>query len=342
VSNKYFRLQPFSRQLCPAPRNSKKDREGVIFPAGGRLVALLLLTLFANIPGRCQTLRDDAGHVFAPGAPPERIVSLAPNITEILFALGLGDKIVGVTRYCDYPPAALEKEKVGGFLDPDFEKIKSLTPDLVIGFRGNPLGALEKLRSIGLSVFVLDIGNVLEDVPRTIDKIGRIARRTEEARALVRSLSEKYRTATISLAGVTTKPRVFLSIHGLGLSTCGRESYFNDLLERAKSINVTGRIPKPWFEYTKESLIKDNPDVIIILAKSGRDFEAGRDWFKAQPGFEAIKAVRQGRFGFLDEDPASRFGPRLYDTFAELVRLIHPEGENSGLFDGQRSIEDRF
>ena len=304
---------------------SRFEEPSPITPAAGLWIPLLFLIVFGRIPVQCQTIKDDAGHIFITGPPPERIVSLAPNITEILFALGLGDKIVGVTRFCDYPPAALEKEKVGGLLDPDFEIIKALTPDLVIGFRGNPLGALEKLRSIGLSVFVLDIGNVLEDVPRTIDKIGRITRRTEEARALIQSLSEKFRIATMSLAGVITKPRVFLSIHGLGLSTCGSESYFNDLLGKAKSINVTGRIARQWFEYTKESLIKDNPDVIIILAKSERDFEAGRDWFRSQPGFDAIRAIREDRISFLDEDPASRFGPRLYETFAELARLLHPE-----------------
>jgi iron complex transport system substrate-binding protein len=277
------------------------------------------------IYGQGTPIKDDAGNVFTLTAPPQRIVSLAPNITEILFALGLGEQIVGVTRYCDYPPAALQKEKIGGLLDQDIEKIQALAPDLIIAFRGNPLTTLKKLQSLRLPVFILDIGNNLDSVPKTIEKIARITQREKEAQDLLDSLAEKLQKTMTALDPIEARPKVFLTIDGMGLSTCGKTSYFNDLLNKAKSVNIAGRLKKQWLSYSREQLIKDNPDIIIVLEKSKEDFQKAREAFMEQAGFQSIKAVRTGRIHFLDENIASRFGPRLYDAFVELARLIHPE-----------------
>jgi iron complex transport system substrate-binding protein len=298
----------------------------VLSVRGKASVLILTAVLLASLGSSQETvLKDDAGNVFPPAAPPQRIVSLAPNITEILFALGLGDRVVGVTRYCDYPAAALQKEKVGGLIDPGIEKIRSLKPDLIIAFRGNPWSVIARLQTLGMRVFVLDIGNGLDSVPKTIAKIGRITQKEDEAAALVRRLEDRYRKTLDSLSGVAGKPRVFVSLHAIGLATCGRPSYFNDMIERAKAVNVAGRVSKQWLDYSREQFIRDDPEIIVILAKSEEDFEKARDWFKAQAGFDSVTAVRTSRIRFLDENIASRFGPRLYDAFAELARLIHPE-----------------
>lgn len=256
---------------------------------------------------------------------PRRIVSLAPNITEILFALGLGERVAGVTRYCDYPPATLAIEKVGGLLDPDLEKIRSLRPDLVIAFRGNPWDAIDRLRGLGLRVFVLDIGKTLADVPRTIEAIGRITLRETEAAALVKSLEDKARALDRALDAVGRKPKVFIELQGLGLSTCGGASYLNDLLERARGVNVAAAIPRDWLEYSRERLIQDDPDVILVMVRTEADFVRARTWFATQGGLKDIRAVRTGRVLRIDENAASRFGPRLYDALAELARLLHPD-----------------
>lgn len=289
------------------------------------LFCLLFVLIQGVLFGQEKTIKDDVGNVFTLTEPPQRIVSLAPNITEILFALGLGEKVVGVTRYCDYPLAALQKAKVGGLLDPAIEKIKSLGPDLVIAFRGNPWSALKRLQALRLRVFILDIGHDLDAVPKTIEKIGRLTGREKEAQALLKILEDKYQKIISALEPVAALPKVFLNIHGMGLATCGRTSYLHDLLVRAKSVNIAGRVSKDWINYSREQLIKDEPEVIIIMTKSEPDFVKARDWFKSQAGFQSIPAVRTGRIHFLDENIASRFGPRLYDAFAELVRLIHPE-----------------
>jgi iron complex transport system substrate-binding protein len=289
------------------------------------VLGLILALMPAVGGGQERTVRDDVGQVFPLADPPRRIVSLAPNITEILFALGLGDQIVGVTRYCDFPAAALQKDKVGGLTDPSVERIGSLKPDLVIAFRGNPWNVIQKLQSLRLRVFVLDIGNDLEAVPKTIEKIGRITQRDGEARSLIQGLEQRYQKVTAALSSVADRPKVFLNLHGLNLATCGRPSYLNALLDRAKGINIAGRVAKAWLDYSREQFIKDDPDIIVVLAASAGAFAKARDWFKTQAGFETVAAVRAGRIHFLDENMASRFGPRLYDAFMELARILHPE-----------------
>ena len=279
-------------------------------------------------PGRAQTGRpatvaDDAGGTFTLGETPRRIVSLAPNITEILFALGLGDRVVGVTRYCDFPPEARAREKIGGFIDPSVEKIRALAPDLVIAYRGNPWEVLNRLKALRTPVFILDIGQRLEAVPETIAKIGKITRREDEARALLASLDRTYRKAAAAAGRAVSRPRVFLSLSGKDLMTAGRASYLHDLIERAGGANVAAAVSKPWAAYSRERLVRDDPDVVVIMAPSAADFAAGRARFEAQPGLAALRAVRAGRVRFLDENTASRIGPRLYAAFAELVRIIH-------------------
>lgn len=271
-----------------------------------------------------DAVRDDLGNVFLSPGSHKRIVSLAPNITEILFTLGAGERVVGVTRYCDFPPEAAGKPKVGGFLDPNLEAIRSLDPDLVVAFRGNPLEALDRLRSLGLPVFVLDIGGDLEAVPRTVDKLGRLLARRLEAGALVAGIREVLGRVEKGLEGVSSRPRVFLKLQGEGLWTCGRESYLTDMIARAGGSSVSAGVPKNWLEYGAERLLADDPDLIVVLARSDDDYARTRKWFRSQPALRNLKAVREDRFGRLDENAASRFGPRLFEALADLARLLHP------------------
>jgi iron complex transport system substrate-binding protein len=99
----------------------------------------------------------------------------------------------------------------------------------------------------------------------------------------------------------------------------------NDLLAKAKGVSITGHIPQNWLEYSREQFLRDDPDVIVILTKSEGDFERAKHWLNSQPGFSDIRAVKSNRIFFMDENPASRFGPRLFDSLAELARLLHPQ-----------------
>jgi len=308
----------------------------LLFPAspivgakdGGR--APLVRALVTAAAGS-QTVSDDLGRPFViPARAPERIVSMAPNVTEILFALGLGGRVVGVTRFCDHPPEARGIKRVGGLVDPNIEVIRSLDPDLVIAFRGNPLRLVDRIGKLGLPVFVLDIGEGLEALFPLIVKIGRVTRSDGRAETLAASLRRRLEAVDEVMAGVGTRPKVFVLLYGQGLWTCGGESYVDDLIGRAGGTNVAAALPKKWALYKRERIIEDDPDVIFILARSAKDFAAGRDWLAQGAGVSGVAAVRSGRIYELDENAASRFGPRLLDVLDRMARLLHPERFGGG------------
>jgi cobalamin transport system substrate-binding protein len=272
-----------------------------------------------------QVVYDDLHVPFPLGPPPQRIISLAPNITEILFALGLGDRVVGVTRFCNYPPQAAQKENVGGMVDPNLERIQALQPDLIIAFRGNPMNLLTKLRNLHFPVFVLDTGASLESLFVTIEKLGRLTREEQRAEGLLSALKTKELDVEKALSPVNQKPRVFLWLRGQGLWTCGRESYLNDLVLRAKGINIAGEISRKWLQLSREQLIHENPDVIIIMVKDSAQFSRAKDGLLADSRVQTVKAIAREDIHFLNEDIASRFGPRLLDALLEIARILHPE-----------------
>jgi len=293
------------------------------------LTALMLVPAAFSFPGvgpAPQDLRDDLGRPFPlPVRTPERIVSMAPNITEILFALGLGDRVVGVTRFCDFPPEAQRLRRIGGLVDPNIEIIQSLDPDLVIAFRGNPLRLVDRIGKLGLPVFVLDIGAGLEALFPLIAKIGRVTRSEDRAEALASRLRSRIEAVDAVLRPVPARPRVFVLLYGQGLWTCGGESYVDDLIDRAGGANVASGIPKKWVLYKPERILEDDPEVIFILARSPGDFAAGRDWLMKKAGLAGIAAVRSDRVYELEENAASRYGPRLVDVLDRMARLLHPE-----------------
>ncbi|HPW16894.1 MAG TPA: helical backbone metal receptor [Candidatus Aminicenantes bacterium] len=282
----------------------------------------------AHDPARVagQAVTDALGRAFPrPARPPERIVSMAPNITEILFALGLGGRVAGVTRFCDYPPEARRLPRIGGLVDPNVEVVRSLDPDLVIAFRGNPLRLVERVRRLGLPVFVLDIGRGLDELAALVTKIGQVTAAEARAEALAAALAARLAAVDAALRGVASRPKVFVLLYGQGLWTCGGESYVNDLVARAGGANVAAALPKKWALYKRERIIRDDPDVIFILARSAADFAAGRDRLARMPGISAVTAVRTGRIYEIDEDAASRFGPRLVDVLDRMAALLHPD-----------------
>jgi len=295
--------------------NSKKASTSVL---------LILLIVFI-LDAQEKIIKDDLGFPFDMTAPPQRIISLAPNITEILFTLGLGEKVIGVTRYCDFPEDAMKKETIGGMVDPNLEKIIALKADLIIGFRGNPLTTLERLRNLNLPVFVLDIGTTIESTLSIVKKIGTITHTEKRAELLIQSLRERYEKILSALRDVKQEPKVFLSLHGTGLWTCGKESFLNDLVKKARGMNIAGNIPRKWLNYNLEHLIHEDPEVIIILSKSEKDFLKTKKWIKNEAHLEGTKAVGADRIYFLDENLATRQGPRLIEALEELARLLHPQ-----------------
>ena len=295
------------------------------------VIALLTSLCFlwpgvSRVPGQERIIKDDLGRPFPlPASTPARIVSMAPNITEILFALGLGPHVVGVTRFCDYPPEARALPRIGGLVDPNVEIIQSLAPDLVIAFRGNPLRVIDRLSSLKLPAFVLDIGNGLDALYPLIERIGLVTRKEKEAAALASGLRARQKAVEDALGTVAARPRVFVILYSQGLWTCGGGSYLTDVIARAGGVNIAAAMPKKWVLYSPERILRDNPDAVFVLSKSGADFEKARDWLSHDAHLESVTAVAGRRIYFLDENSASRFGPRLLDVLDEMARELHPD-----------------
>jgi len=302
----------------------KKPAHSILAKAAVFCLFILPPTLSTGSPQK-KTVWDDQGAPFVLGQAPERIVSLAPNITEILFALELGPRVAAVTRFCDYPPQASGKDKIGGLINPDLEKIKALQPDLVIAYRGNPLSSIRRMRELGLPVFALDAGDTLDSLAFLIARIGQVTGRGKKAAALIRGLADQRNEVKTRLKRAASSPKVFLLLPGAGLWTSGGQGYLNDLVEQACAVNVAAGLKKPWVDYSLEQLVSDDPEAIILLARSREEFEQAIKRTKADPRLKNLRAVRSSRFVFLDENKTSRFGPRLMEAYAELARALHPE-----------------
>ena len=294
---------------------------------GRKFGFILLVLLWPMIPVSAQhkVFTDALGYITQLESPPKRIISLAPNITEILFALDLGDRVIGVTRFCDYPPEASKKERIGGLVDPNLEKIISLNPDLIIGFRGNPIRIIKRMQEFNLPVFVLEMGITIESVFSVIETVAQITWMERQAARLLQPLMLQHQNIISALDRVNYIPKVFVFLHGVGLWTCGKNSFMDDLLNKAKGKNIAGNIKKKWLLFSQEQLIAENPDFIIILSKSQESFlEAKKNILKGV-FLKNLQAVKQGDLYFLDENLATRPGPRIIDALNNLARIFHPE-----------------
>lgn len=274
--------------------------------------------------GQRISIKDDLGDFYVLDDPPKRIISLAPNVTEILFALGLEKRIVGVTRFCNYPKNAQAITRIGGMIDPDMEKIIDLHPDLVIAFRGNPLNLVRRLKDLGLPVFVLEAGVTLESVFSLIERIGLVTGREKPARILIENLHGNLQRIRGRLENIDIRPKIFINLHGKGLWTCGKNSFLDDLVRKAGGVNISGTVDRAWFNYNREELIQQNPEYIIVITRSDKDFQEIFRWFTQEAHLEGVQAVQNENIHFLEEDLVTRPGPRIFLALERLARILHP------------------
>ena len=253
--------------------------------------------------------------------PPERIVSLTPAITETLFALGLGDRVVGVTRFCDYPPEAKKKRQVGGYSDPDVEAVVALSPDLVLISPnvGNRDGALA-LRRAGIRVEVV-AGERMEETYAALERIGRLCGVPEKGRALAARVRGEVEAAAAAVRALP-RTRALLCLQTDPVIAAGRDTLPADLLERAGGRNVVDAPRYP--QLGMEAVIAAAPEVIL---QTRMDLPAG-DPTSGPAAFwsrwSAIPAVAQGRVLVFDGTPALRPGPRVGEAVQQLAAYLHP------------------
>jgi len=260
------------------------------------------------------------GAVAAPTAP-ERIVSLTPSITETLFALGVGDKVVGVTRFCNYPPEARERPKVGGLTDVDVEAVLALHPGLVIAEEQQR--AIPKLRELGLQVLAVRVRS-LEDLPQAFRTIGKRVGREARAQALIDCIQERFDRVAEALMD-RPGPKVLLIVGRSPVVAAGKGTFLDALLAAAGGENVVGDSDRPYPVVSMETVLLGRPEVIIECSGSmvGKDLsaEAREAWSR----WPTLPAVQSGRVYVSKSDAMLRPGPRVTEALDELLALLHPE-----------------
>lgn len=311
---------------CPAEDN------------GVRTALTAIAVCIAVVSGLCSC--RPAGRQRAAGPAPgqsadgllecRRIVSLAPSITEILFGLGLGERLVGVTRYCDFPAAALSKPKVGGYYDPSLEAIVALDPDVVILMKQQD-GAIAQLNNMDIPLLQVDHSGI-DGILDSFTAIGTRCGKAAEAERIVRHVVERMdviANATRSLP----RPRVLISVgHNMGTQTlgslyiAGQDGFFSTLVEAAGGAPVYTNTTIKFPMVTKEGVIELNPEVIIDLVADLEDSpEARKSVLDLWRSLEGVQAVEDGRIHIFTEDYVTIPGPRFSLLLEKLASVLHPD-----------------
>ncbi len=271
------------------------------------------------------TLTDGLGRTVSLAAPAERVVSLAPSNTEILFAIGAGSQVVGRDLFSDYPSEALAVQEIGGSMgEYNLEAIVALQPDLVLAGGINPPELVAALEELGLTVYFLPNPLTLEEMYLNLETVGALTGHEAEAAALIESLRARVAVVDEKIAAVAERPTVYYELDATDPSrpyTAGAGTFVDLLITRAGGVNVAGEIETPWVQIDIETLLVYDPDLILLGdAAWGESAET----VAARPGWNALSAVQAGAIYPFDDNLVSRPGPRLVDGLEALARLLHP------------------
>ena len=273
------------------------------------------------------TITDVAGRKVTISAPPQRIVSLAPSETEILFALDLGPKVVAVDDFSDFPAEAKGLPKIGGSSgNYNFEQIVALKPDLVLAAGITPPEAIKKLEELKLTVVVLGTPQTTFDsISSDITVVGQITDQVGQASQLTGAMKEKFEAIKAKVATATTRPRVYWELDGTDPAkpySVGPGSFVGDLVGLAGGANIFEQASSPFPQVSAEQVVAANPEVIILADAA---YGVTVDSVMQRPGWQAIAAVKQQRIAPIDDNLISRPGPRIVEGLEATAKIIHPE-----------------
>lgn len=270
-----------------------------------------------------QTVKDEIGREVKITTSPKRIVSLAPSITEILFALNLGEQVVGVTSYCNYPAQATKIKQVSDTLHPNLEMIISLKPDLVLISTASQLEQfMAKLSEIGIPVFVIKSQSV-EGVLSSIELVGQVTDRKIQAKNLVDSLENRLEKVKEQGQG-QTPPKVFFIVGTEPLITAGKGAFVTDLINLAGGKSISDDVETEWPAYSIESVIARSPEIILLPGGHNFDINDTESAKALLPkGLEATPAVIKKKTYQIDGDLILRPGPRIVDGLEQMAKLFH-------------------
>jgi iron complex transport system substrate-binding protein len=301
-------------------RRSSLPGRFVLFLIYGALTVLVLLAWLV--------LENQAGtegqgrQVFSP-SPPRRLISLAPSITEIMYFLELGDRVVGVTSFCNFPAEVKNKPRIGTYWEFNLEAILALKPDLVLAMahQGDGAGSLDVLRHWKIPYY-LGRADTLPELFRLIEDLARLTGQEEVARRKLPPLKARARGIQVRVRGLP-RPRVLLEIDQEPLITVGRTSIQGDLIQRAGGANIANNIDQRYPVFNLEEVLKAQPEVILFTGMASAASLPGRMNFWRR--WTMLPAVKSGRLLWVEPDLVDRPGPRLVDGLELLANYFHPQ-----------------
>lgn len=307
-----------SALLCLLAAPDLRDNEAMAKPRRQQGI-LTGMPFMANLAPR--TFVDALGRKVYLAKAPARIVSLAPSVTETLYAVGAGDRVVGVTPFCNYPPQAQEKPKVG-YVRPNLESVLALQPDLVVSpmevLQGD---SLQKLEHLKVPTFLVR-AKTLEDIFSQIQTLGRIVGQSAQADRLATDLRKRVAELRARTDGLP-RPRILYVLNTDPLITVGPGSFIHHLIELAGGANVASGADAAYPRYSVEAVLSEDPEIIVFPvgeAEGIPEAEQAR-WRR----WETVSAVKAERFHQIEADLLNRPGPRIVRGLEALVRILHPD-----------------
>lgn len=298
-------------------------RKQLTSPNNALIISLtVFLALFYFSISCARTVTDEIGRSVTISTAPRRIVSLAPGITETLYELGLDDKIVGVTSYCNWPPRARQKPQIGGFINPSIEKIVSLKPDLIIATAdGNRKDTVNQLERIGLAVYVTNPSDT-DRILKSILHIGEITDKINVSGKLVEKLQKRLDNIAAQTRN-KRKPRVFFQIGLEPVITAGRGTLISEVIGRAGGINIASNDAARYPRYSAEGIMAGSPDIILFAPMSNdKELAAVKSYWQK---LAQIPAIKNNKIYLIDTDLISRASPRIFDAIETMALIFHPE-----------------
>lgn len=299
----------------------------VVYALCAAVAAVLLLCRAAFAEDeRFVSLTDHEGRIVKVPAEASRVISLAPSITEIVFALNRSETLVGATRFSNYPEAASRLPRVGSYVQLDIEKIVALEPDLCIAIKdGNPIRTVRRLERLGIPVFAIHPMEI-DAVLRSIRDIGKLLGADGEASGLISDIQARMAAVDEKVAGISDRPSVFFQIGVSPIVSAGAGTFIDELIGRAGGVNAAGN-HSGYPRFTREEILTMAPDVMILTSMARQKVfdDVLREWRQ----WEHLPAVREGRIHMVDSDLYDRPSPRLIDGLEELAALLHPDVFNT-------------
>jgi iron complex transport system substrate-binding protein len=290
------------------------------------ILAVTALLLFSGCAravvapeGNRRNFTDGLGRVVSVAPNPQRIISLAPNVTEILFALGLESRVAGVTSYCDFPEAAKSKEKIGDTLQPNLEKIITLKPDLVVVSTSSQLENLtRRLDQLAIPVYVTN-PRAVREVAASIRSLGEVTGTSGRAQEIAEEMARRIDAIEGRVSG-HPRPSVLYVLQTGPLITAGRNTFINDLINIAGGKSVSGDETADYPQFSREAVVARAPDVIVAPSSHGVELVKESD---LRRDFATTPAVRSNRIVWVTPDLVDRPGPRIVDGLEQLAKGLH-------------------